>query len=126
MGTRLVTSYDVPALVGAYKLTESAGRPVMKTSTDKLTLPGAHQVFRVDGHDTVGLADEPVAGLPLLQPVLRAGRLVEPLPALDEIRARAAAELAALPPAVRAIDRPDTLPPRLSPRLQQLREALAR
>jgi nicotinate phosphoribosyltransferase len=126
IGTRLVTSYDVPALVGAYKLTESAGRPVMKTSTDKLTLPGAHQVFRVDGHDTVGLTGEPVEGLPLLRPVLRAGRLTEPLPALDEIRARAAGELAALPPAVRAIDRPDTLPPRLSPRLQQLREALAR
>lgn len=126
VGTRLVTSYDVPALVGAYKLTVSGGRPVMKTSTDKLTLPGAHQVFRDDGHDTVGLVDEPLAGRPLLQPVLRAGRLVEPLPALHEIRARAAAELAALPPGVRAIEQPDTLPPRLSPRLQQLREALAR
>jgi nicotinate phosphoribosyltransferase len=126
VGTRLVTSYDVPALVGAYKLSMSDGRPVMKTSTDKLTLPGAHQVYRADGQDVIGLDGEQVAGVPLLRPVLRGGRVVEPLPALEQIRARAAAELAALPSGVRAVERPDTLPPRLSARLSELREALTR
>jgi len=126
LGTRLVTSYDVPALVGAYKLTQSAGRPVMKTSAEKLTLPGAHQVFRSGGEDVIGLEEETLPGVPLLRPVLRAGALVEQLPALDEIRARAAAELAALPPDVRAIQHPATLPPRLSPQLTELRESLIR
>jgi nicotinate phosphoribosyltransferase len=126
LGTRLVTSYDVPALVGAYKLTQSAGRPVMKTSAEKLTLPGAHQVFRSGGEDMIGLEEETLPGVPLLRPVLRAGALVERLPALDEIRARAAAELAALPPGVRAIQHPDTLPPRLSPQLTELRDSLIR
>jgi nicotinate phosphoribosyltransferase len=125
VGTRLVTSFDAPALGGVYKLTESAGRPVMKTSEHKLTLPGAHQVFRDAGGDTIALADERLPGRPLLEPVLRGGRLVAPLPHVDEIRARAARELADLPSDVRSIDRPGTLRPRLSPRLAELKEALA-
>ena len=41
----------------------------------------------------------------MLAPVLRAGQLVAPLPTLDAIRGRTAAELAALPPALRDLDR---------------------
>ncbi|HVY63712.1 MAG TPA: nicotinate phosphoribosyltransferase, partial [Gammaproteobacteria bacterium] len=56
-------------------------------------------------HDVVAAATEPPRGEPLLAPVLRAGRLVTPLPTLDAIRRRAAAELASLPPPLRALDR---------------------
>ncbi|MGN6377772.1 MAG: nicotinate phosphoribosyltransferase [Gaiellales bacterium] len=125
VGTRLVTSSDAPAPGGIYKLSQSAGRPVMKTSHQKLTLPGSHQVYRDGGADTVALDDERLPGRPLLEPVLRGGRLVQDgLLALDQARERAATEVAGLPPEVRMIDRPGTLPPQLSPRLAELREAL--
>jgi nicotinate phosphoribosyltransferase len=126
-GTRLVTSSDAPSLGGIYKLTESAGRPVMKTSHHKLTLPGRHQVYRGDGADTVALADEPLPGRPLLEPVMRGGERVEGgLGTLSQARERAAAGVATLPSEVRAIEHPDTLSPSLSPRLSTLREALIR
>lgn len=46
VGTRLAVSSDAPELDFAYKLVEYAGRPRMKTSSDKLVLPGRKQVFR--------------------------------------------------------------------------------
>jgi nicotinate phosphoribosyltransferase len=125
VGTRLVTSSDAPSLGGIYKLTESAGRPVAKSAGDKGTLPGRHQVFREDDCDTIALADERLPGRPLLEPVMRGGELVDALPSLDAIRARAAAGVAALPERVRAIEAPDTLRPRLSPRLAELKEIVS-
>ncbi len=125
VGTRLVTSSDAPSLGGIYKLTESAGRPVAKSAGEKGTLPGRHQVFREDDCDTIALADERLPGRPLLEPVMRGGELVDALPSLDAIRARAAAGVAALPEPVRAIEAPDTLRPRLSPRLAELKEIVS-
>ena len=43
VGTKVGTAGDTPYLDTAYKLVEYAGRPVMKLSTDKTTLPGAKQ-----------------------------------------------------------------------------------
>jgi len=124
-GTRLVTGGDDPALGGVYKLVESAGRPVMKRSARKATLPGRHQVFRSASGDVIGLVDEPLAGKPLLEPVLREGRRVCDQPSLDAIRDRAAAELALLPEAVRALRDPATVPPTNSPALDALRTELS-
>jgi nicotinate phosphoribosyltransferase len=124
-GTRLVTGGDDPALGGVYKLVESAGRPVMKRSSHKATLPGRHQVFRSASGDVIGLVDEPLAGKPLLEPVLREGRRVCDQPSLDAIRDRAAAELALLPEAVRALRDPATVPPTNSPALDALRTELS-
>jgi nicotinate phosphoribosyltransferase len=124
-GTRLVTGGDVPALGGVYKLVESAGRPVMKRSSNKATLPGRHQVMRSAGVDTIGLASEQLPGRRLLEPVLRAGvRVAEP-PPLDAIRDHAAAELAALPEPVRALRDPATVPAALSPAVEALRDELS-
>ena len=81
VGTALTTSSDAPTLGGVYKLVWSAGHPVMKAAGTKSNLPGRHQVFRTDAGDTIGLADEDLPGERLLQPVIRAGRLVAPLPA---------------------------------------------
>jgi hypothetical protein len=78
----------------------------MKRSSRKATLPGRHQVFRSASGDVIGLVDEPLDGRPLLEPVLRAGRRVCDPPSLDAIRTRAAAELALLPEAVRALRDP--------------------
>jgi nicotinate phosphoribosyltransferase len=111
----LVTSADVPKLDCAYKLMEYAGRPRWKRSEGKRTVPWAKQVWRVAGrsgrlrHDVVTRADveaPPVEGAaPLLECVMREGRRVAPSPSLEEIRARVARELAALPPAVRRLQR---------------------
>jgi nicotinate phosphoribosyltransferase len=124
-GTRLVTGGDAPALGGVYKLVESAGRPVMKTSSRKATLPGRHQVFRSSGGDVIGLATETLPGRALLSPVLRGGERVAEGPSLDAIRDHAAAELAALPEPVRALRDPATVRPALSPAVEALRDELS-
>jgi nicotinate phosphoribosyltransferase len=123
-GTRLVTGGDAPALGGVYKLVESAGRPVMKTSSRKATLPGRHQVYRSDEGDMIGLVDEDLPGRPLLEPVLRGGRRVAAQPTLDEIRERAQREQAALPERVRALRDPATVRAALSPAVESLRDEL--
>ncbi len=113
VGTRLGTSADAPFLNSAYKLVEYAGRPRMKLSSGKLTLPGRKQVFRVleksrAARDVLGLHDESVAGRPLLRPVMREGeRLPGASPPLAEVRAYCAEELGTLPEALRALEPPE-------------------
>lgn len=80
VGTKMGVSADAPALDTAYKLVEYDGRPVMKLSTDKLTLPGAKQVFRFADitNDVIGLRSEapPPGTSPLLEEVMVGGRCV--------------------------------------------------
>jgi len=132
IGTSLTTSSDAAALDCAYKLQEYAGTPRRKKSEGKATWPGRKQVFRrfdPDGRmagDRIALAGEadggggarvvarrssedggrtkPAAGVPLLAPVMRAGRLAAPLPTLQETRAVAARNLAALPEPLRRLE----------------------
>jgi nicotinate phosphoribosyltransferase len=125
VGTALTTSSDAPALGGVYKLVWSDGRPVMKAAGTKSNLPGRHQTFRTPEGDTIGLADEDLPGERLLVPVIRSGRLVEPLPALADVRRRAAAQLAALPERTLALADPEPTPPRLSARLSALEKELS-
>jgi nicotinate phosphoribosyltransferase len=103
IGTSLVTSEDHPALDCAYKLKAYAGRPRRKRSEGKAFWPGSTQVYRryadngrMDG-DTIARADEPMDGKALLQPILRGGKLVAPLPSLDVAREHARTELDRLP-----------------------------
>jgi nicotinate phosphoribosyltransferase len=81
-------------------------------------------VFRSDDGDVIGLADERLAGEPLLEPVMRAGGRVHPAPSLEAIRNRAAAQLAALPEALRRVRDPATVRAALSPSLAALKETL--
>lgn len=108
VGTDLVVSRDFPALDLAYKLVSYRGRPTLKGSPDKATLPGAKQVYRHhDGDrmvgDTIAAADEAVDGEPLLQPMIRAGRRVAPAGSLADARERARRQRAALPLPLQAI-----------------------
>jgi nicotinate phosphoribosyltransferase len=125
VGTALTTSNDAPALGGVYKLVWSNGRPVMKAAGTKSNLPGRHQVFRTPEGDTIGLADEDLPGERLLVRVIRAGRLVEPLPELADVRRHAAGQVAALPERTLALADPEPIPPRLSPRLSALEKELS-
>jgi nicotinate phosphoribosyltransferase len=109
VGTELVRSKDAPALGGVYKLVEDheTGRKVAKFSDAKATLPGCHQVFRVEREgefkrDVIGTLPEfHVDAEPLLVPWMEKGRLVRDLPTLAGIRARARAQLQAMPAGVR-------------------------
>ncbi|MCU0837750.1 MAG: nicotinate phosphoribosyltransferase [Rhodospirillales bacterium] len=127
IGTALVTSEDAPALDCAYKLQEYAGIARRKRSQGKATWPGRKQVFRcydalgrIAG-DVVTLADDAQPGEPLLMPVMRGGRLLAALPALEQARAHAAAQLARLPDALRRLDPGDSAHPVvISPALRRL------
>jgi nicotinate phosphoribosyltransferase len=111
IGTRMNVSADAPYLDIAYKLVRYAGRDVIKLSEGKKTWPGPKQVHRLrdaDGRfigDCLAAADEPAppGAVALLAPVMRGGRRLAPPPALADVRARCAAEIAALPDDVRRV-----------------------
>jgi nicotinate phosphoribosyltransferase len=110
IGTSLTTSSDVPALDCAYKLEEYAGMPRRKQSAGKATWPGRKQVWRSHGADgrmigdVISLESDRQPGRPLIEPVMRDGRRLKPKPALDDIRAHAARELARLPEDLRRLE----------------------
>jgi nicotinate phosphoribosyltransferase len=131
VGTELGTSRDAPSLNVVYKLVADrrggAWRGVRKLSAAKATLPGRKQVWRRhrDGEmasDIVGLEHEDVPGEPLLVPAMRSGERL-PAQTLEEIRARSAAQLAALPAPLRRFGgdaAADPYPVDLSPGLREL------
>lgn len=126
IGTRVSTSADAPYLDCAYKLQEYEGEPRRKRSEGKATWPGRKQVHRrygpdglLDG-DVVTPASHPAPGIPLLEPVVRAGRLVAPLPGLPAIRRRVQEEVGRLPEPVRALDGRATANVEIAPALRAL------
>jgi nicotinate phosphoribosyltransferase len=135
VGTDLGTSRDSPAVGGVYKLVAdmpAAGRwrSTFKTSPAKGTMPGPKQVFRRSASgdmtgDVIGLADESLDGRPLLAPAMRDGRRVGP-ESLERMRERAAAELAALPAALRDPDPERAAEPYPVTASERLRELTAR
>jgi nicotinate phosphoribosyltransferase len=129
VGTELATSADAPALGVVYKLVEVGDRYTAKFSPDKVTLPGAKQIYRFPDHDLVALANEslPVPGAePLLRPVIFHGRLLEPLPDAKAARERAAESLGRLPEAHRGLDSAAPFPVEYSPMLSALIESARR
>jgi nicotinate phosphoribosyltransferase len=130
VGSRLGVSADAPYLDLVYKLVAFDGRPVLKLSTAKATLPGAKQVWRQveNGRfvgDLVALASEPAPGAaePLLRQVMRDGSRLEQ-GTLGAARARAAEQREALPAEQRLLDA-TPYPVALSDGLTSLRDTLA-
>jgi nicotinate phosphoribosyltransferase len=106
VGTDLAVSRDAPGLDIVYKLTVYGGRGRLKLSSGKAILPGRKQVFRMDAAgetqgDVLAREGELLPGRPLLQRVMHRGRRTGPTETLEAARARAAAELAALPEPIR-------------------------
>ena len=135
VGTDLVTSRDAPALSGIYKIVEieSAGqvRSTAKFSESKISYPGKKQIFRFSDRegnytrDVLGLAGETFPGAEsLLEPVMENGKLVRPLPSLDQIRERAARNLTRLPENFRRLEESDPYPVSKSDALESLLETL--
>lgn len=148
VGTEMGVSADAPALSAVYKLVEYDGRPVLKLSTGKESLPGRKQLWREYARDpqgnrllvgdVVGLDGEPgIAGQPLLERVMTGGKISRDCTwasragdavhvsaaALADARERCARALASLPAEFRSLsegDRPS--PVSTSPALQALVE----
>jgi nicotinate phosphoribosyltransferase len=93
VGTHMSVSSDAPSLDTAYKLAEYAGKPRLKLSTNKITLPGRKQVFRQSDHDVIALSDESLSGERLLSKVMEGGRRIRPFEGLEACRARCQAQL---------------------------------
>ena len=74
IGTQMGVSADAPFVDSVYKLTEFDGRPTLKLSSGRASLPGRKQVWRTIGdgehRDTLGLREE--AGPPRDQALARA------------------------------------------------------
>src|SRR5207237_2313150 len=102
VGAHMATSSDAPVLDTAYKLAEYSGRPKLKSSESKATLPGRKQVFREKSSgkivgDTIALHQETLPGEPLLVQVMSKGRRLQAPDALANCRKRCSAELESLP-----------------------------
>jgi nicotinate phosphoribosyltransferase len=137
VGTELATSADAPSLGAIYKLVEmeSGGvkRYTAKFSADKVTVPGAKQIFRFVDHDEIacvwecpsqrGDATQVEA---LLRPVIYRGELLEALPDASAARAHAAECLRSLPPACRHLQSADPYRVELSGELTRLVEQARR
>lgn len=110
VGTAMTTSSDAPSLDCAYKLQEYAGRPCRKRSEGKATWPGRKQVWRRYGpdgsfdHDVVTTLADRQEGEPLLQPVMKGGKVLAPSPPPEAIRSKVARELSRLPEPFRQLD----------------------
>ena len=127
VGTKVGVAADTPWSDMAYKLVCYDQRPVMKLSTDKVSLPGAKQVFRVqnqDGRferDIIGLEEDRLpGGEPLLQTVMEDGRRTGPSPTLDEIRSRLVHDLSRLDDHHKRLYNPPRYPIDVSPKLRSL------
>lgn len=126
VGTKFGVSGDAPWLDIAYKMVEFDGRPVLKLSPGKRSLPGRKQVFRQLGDDGRMLRDVLAArddagqaGQPLLVEVMRSGE-VRHHESLEQIRQRCAGELARLPDGLKAIATTHEYPVEISDGLKEL------
>ncbi|MEU8299027.1 nicotinate phosphoribosyltransferase [Micromonospora sp. NPDC048909] len=132
VGTKMGVSYDAPSLDSAYKLVAVGDRPVLKLSPGKATLPGPKQIFRdrsgASG-DVVGLRDEaPGDREPLLVPVMRDGRRLDPVDPAGAVRAarhRFEADLGWLPEPARRLADPTPLTVTVSSALTALHDRVA-
>ncbi len=154
VGTSLVTGAPDAALDGVYKLSRADGKPSIKLSENlaKITLPDRKQVYRLlngsdkfFGADLVSLDDERVVdrmyhpidpdkslaveGLkhePLLQPVMRDGKIIGTLPDLHEVATYSASRLAQLAPEHKRFEYPHIYKVGISGKLRDLRNELKR
>jgi len=154
IGTKLVTSYQCPALDGVYKLSVFDGQPRLKISEDvaKISLPGTKQVWRIYDQnglfyrDAVILEDEKIEDVdtiyhpdyefkstkiqglkaePLRRPIMQNGRLLAPIETDPyRISAYRKERLALVPPEILRLENPHIYKVGISRRLFDLRRQL--
>ncbi|MGH7907086.1 MAG: nicotinate phosphoribosyltransferase [Candidatus Binataceae bacterium] len=138
VGTAMVVSQDAPALDVAYKLSEYNGKARLKTSENKLSLPGRKQVFRAYNRiggfytDLIGLEEEGIASVNaefspspaetvmLLEHQMEGGRRLMPRPTLANARERFLRDFAVLDGRFKDLERPSVYPVRNTAALNAL------
>jgi len=138
VGTEMTVSGDAPSLDIAYKLVEYAGTPRIKTSTNKVTLPGRKQIYRaLNGSggfyaDIISLADESASAVrrefkpepsiaePLMEKCISAGQRVGSRPTLNESRERLLAALNKLEGRYKDLEQPQNYLVKLSTALNAM------
>ncbi len=138
VGTALTVSDDAPSADYTYKLSDYLGRPRLKTSAGKATVPGRKQVFRgvdASGHysqDLIALIDESAASVtrefkpavskvtPVLQPVFENGRRSTAAPTLEQSRDHFMSQFAMLGAKQRSLTSPAVYPVRLTAALNAM------
>ena len=127
VGTKAGVSADAPWSDMAYKLVCFDGRPVMKLSPDKVSLPGAKQVYRTKhssgmfAKDIIALDDEELpGGLPLLEEVMKDGRRTGPPTALEDVRMRFQEDFSDLDERFKVLKNPPRFPVSVSGKLERL------
>ena len=129
VGTKMGVSADAPYLDMVYKLVQYNGRPMMKLSSGKVTLPGEKQVFRRtdgEGHfleDIVGLKEETIKGaVPLLETVMENGKCLYPHPPPETLRERFQKRFSQLHDQHKSLQEPIPYPVKISDQLKQLQK----
>jgi nicotinate phosphoribosyltransferase len=124
VGTQLATSADAPNMSAIYKLVEveicGIKRYTAKYADGKGSLPGSKQLFREKTRDILARSGECGTGEALLRPIILGGHLIEPLPTVDQTRARVAESLSHLPDDWRSLDPADPWPVLQSRELRDL------
>jgi len=138
VGTSLTVSDDAQSADYTYKLSEYRGRPRLKTSAGKITVPGRKQVFRAldnRGHfssDLIGLLDEgassaarefkPAASkiTPMLETVFENGKRAAVRPTLTQSREHFTSQFAMLNEKQRALTSPAQYSVRLTAALNAM------
>ena len=133
VGTQMATSGDTPWLEMAYKIVNYAGRPILKLSPGKISLPEEKQVFRMrnmDGtfnRDVISLVDEsPPSGNSeaLLDTFMRAGSVVRQIPLLEDARNNFQEDIESLEGRFKLLSSPSEYPVELSDKLLGLQKGL--
>ncbi len=131
VGTEMVISKDHPSLDLVYKLVQTQdakGQVILKTkgSEGKTYYPKRKQVFRHISRgklakDIIGCADEkaPAKTKPLLQAVIKNGKLIKKMPALQDVRTYCQRSVNQLPMTYRSIGSSKTYRVLPSSRLKQ-------
>ncbi len=127
VGTKVGASADAPYADMSYKLASYDGQPAMKLSPDKVSPPGAKQVYRLrepDGRfarDVVALREEELpGGEPLLETVMERGRRIGPAPSFAAMRQRFNRDFQQLGDHHKQLYNPPRYPVVFSPALQRL------
>ncbi len=131
VGTKMGVSADAPYLDMAYKLVEYEGKPILKLSPGKRTWVGRKQVYRhyeQDGRmikDVLTLQDDIQQGRPLLEEVVKDGKIVCEL-SVKKARERFEEEYKGLPDRYKSIYPDDKYPVEIAPALKHLEQKVAR
>ena len=135
VGTEMVTSKDIPALGGVYKLVEQEIKgslmPKMKFSKDKATCPSKKQVYRflnkrgLFGKDIIGLVDEVFDTEKLLLLVIKQGKLIYKIPTVQQIQKTAKKNISQLPEKFKGLDCKTEYPVNISKRLKRIRDKIS-